>query len=169
MTQTAALSAEVREESVATGLGDRDTEKLARYLSNALADTYVLYLKTQGVHWNVVGPMFLGVHTLTETQYQSLALANDALAERIRALGQIAPASFSAFEELTVLDPSPPKSNTADMIAALSDDNEAVARRLRKAVLAAQEIEDVYTADLLTRRIGEHEEAAWMLRALLAE
>lgn len=168
MNDIAVLNAKVQEESVATGLGDKDTVKLARYLSNALADSYVLYLKTQGVHWNVVGPMFLGLHNLTETQYQALALANDDLAERIRALGQIAPASFAEFEELTVLDTSPPHSSSAEMVATLSDDNEAVARRLRKAVLAAQEIDDVYTADLLTRRIGAHEEAAWMLRAVLA-
>lgn len=169
MSERAILDVQVHEESVATGLNDKDTAKLARYLSNALADTYVLYLKTQGVHWNVVGPMFIGLHTLTERQYQELAAAIDELAERGRAIGHVAPASFSEFEELTVLDPSPLREGSAAMIEALSNDHEAVARRLRKAVLAAQEIEDVYTADLLTRRIGAHEEAAWMLRSVVAE
>jgi len=43
-----------------------------------------------------------------------------------------------------------------------------VARRLRKAVAVADDADDVFTADLLTARIGKHEENVWMLRAIAA-
>ncbi len=35
-------------------------------LSRFLADTYVLYLKTQNYHWNVTGPQFISLHLLFE-------------------------------------------------------------------------------------------------------
>jgi len=54
------------------------------------------------------------------------------------------------------------------MIAALADDNEAIAKRLREYVELAEKHDDVFTADMLTARVGQHEENVWMLRALLA-
>ena len=65
-----------------------------------LADTYTLYLKTHNYHWNVRGPMFHSLHTMFETQYNELALAVDEVAERIRALGELAPGSYSEFAKL---------------------------------------------------------------------
>lgn len=52
------------------------------------------------------------------------------------------------------------------MISALIKDNEAVAKRMRKAVSVAEDADDVFTADMLTARIGKHEENVWMLRAI---
>ncbi len=167
MTTHAAFKPKVSEQRVEAGIEDRDTSKLAKYLSNALADSYILYLQTQGTHWNVVGPSFYGVHKLTETQYEDLAAAIDAIAERIRALGHIAPSSFSEFTELSSLDSQPTTESAADLIGRLVESNEIVADRMRKSVAAADEVNDVFTADLLTARIGAHEEAAWMLRSLL--
>src|SRR6266849_1281287 len=67
-------------------------QQIAASLSKLLADTYTLYLKTQGFHWNVTGPRFHDLHKLFEEQYNELADANDEIAERIRALGAKAPA-----------------------------------------------------------------------------
>ena len=57
---------------------------------------------------------------------------------------------------------------TNDMVAELVDDHEKMARLIRDGVAAAEEVDDVKTADLLTERIGVHEEAAWMLRATIS-
>ena len=71
-------------ENPETGLEHR--KRLAGSLAAILADTYLLLVKTQGYHWNVVGPLFVSLHRLTEEQYQNLFEAVDDLAERIRAL-----------------------------------------------------------------------------------
>ena len=60
-------------------------QQIAASLSKLLADTYTLYVKTQGFHWNVTGPRFHDLHKLFEEQYNELADANDEIAERIRA------------------------------------------------------------------------------------
>ena len=65
------------------GISKGNREKIAQALSQVLADTYVLYLKTHAYHWNVTGPYFASLHTLFETQYNELALAVDLIAERI--------------------------------------------------------------------------------------
>src|SRR5882757_7443316 len=87
--------------SINIGISDDDRKKLADGLSRLLADTYTLYLKTHYFHWNVTGPHFNSLHAMFETQYTELALAVDSIAERIRALGFVAPGSYQEFAKLT--------------------------------------------------------------------
>lgn len=77
------------------GTSRKDRESIAQQLSKLRADTYSLYLKTHGFHWNVTGPMFNTLHLMFETQYSELWLAADALAERMRALDICAPGSYA--------------------------------------------------------------------------
>ena len=84
---------------VAIGLDRKEREKLAELLNQALSDTYVLYTKVQGVHWNVRGPLFYSVHKMTEQQYEDLAESIDEIAERVRALGFYAPTSLGQMLE----------------------------------------------------------------------
>jgi len=162
----AALQAKPKEMSVDTGIKRAGTDAIAEELSNALADSFSLYLKTLGVHWNIVGPSFYGMHKLTEAQYLDLGTAIDEIAERIRALGHIAPAAFGDYAEGSVVESKTTISSAEDMLKSLIKDNEAVARRLRKAVSVADDAGDVFTADMLTGRIGKHEQNVWMLRAV---
>ncbi|MCW2362286.1 MULTISPECIES: Dps family protein [Sphingobium] len=163
-----ALNAKPKDAAFNTGIDRQNVDAIAEKLADALADSFSLYLKTLGVHWNIVGPSFFGLHKLTEAQYEDLALAIDALAERIRALGHIAPAAFGDYAERSVVESSKTVQSSAEMIDALIKDNEAVARRLREAVAVAEEGDDVFSADMLTARIGKHEENVWMLRAVAA-
>ena len=73
--------------------------KTAAALGRLLADSYLIYVKTQGFHWNVIGSQFEPLHDLFQRQYTELAKAIDETAERIRALGVKAPGSFSELNE----------------------------------------------------------------------
>jgi len=169
MSTAQVLKATVRTEKPRTGIAAADAKKLAEGLSRALAETYVLYVKTQGFHWNVVGPLFYGLHKLTEEQYGDLASAADELAERIRALGHPAPASFGEFTGLAGIDETRERLSAEAMVGVLIGDHETVARTFRELVGAAEKAGDVVTADLLTERIHAPEEAAWMLRSIVAQ
>jgi starvation-inducible DNA-binding protein len=162
------LKARVRTERPRTGIEPDDARLLSEGLSRSLAATYVLYVKTQGFHWNVVGPLFYGLHKLTEEQYRDLASAADTLAERIRALGHPAPANFADFMKLSPIDETTGHPSTEDMVAALITDHETLATTFRELVAVADKANDVVTADLLTDRINTHEEAAWMLRSIVS-
>lgn len=148
---------------------DKDALRVANALSNVLADSFILYLKTHNFHWNVTGPMFGTLHSMFEDQYNELWLAVDAIAERIRSLGFIAPGSYGEFTKLTYLQESPAAMNATEMIAELLRDHETTARTTRSALAVARTALDAPTEDLLTQRLAAHEKAAWMLRSLLAE
>lgn len=132
-------------------------------LSELLADSYVLYLKTHNFHWNVTGPMFTTLHTLFETEYTELALAVDEIAERIRALGAVAPGSFSQYSSLATIKEANGVPKATDMIKELVEDQAHVVAAAKKVVKAAEGAGDDATADLGIRRIQVHEKNSWML------
>jgi starvation-inducible DNA-binding protein len=149
------------------GIPEENRNKIAEGLSVLLADTYTLYQKTHGYHWNVTGPQFNTLHAMFMTQYTELWNSIDLIAERIRALGFFAPAGYSAFSKITTIedDTNVPKSD--DMIRNLVAGNEAVIRTARNILSPADSGNDQATLDLLTQRINVHEKTAWMLRSLL--
>ena len=155
--------------SINIGIEERDREAIAAGLSRLLADSYTLYLKTHNYHWNVTGPQFNTLHTMFETQYSELALAVDNIAERIRALGVMAPGSYRAFADLTSIEEETGTPNAEQMIRQLILGQEAVVRTAREVIPLADNANDEPTADLLTQRMQTHEKTAWMLRSMLGQ
>ncbi len=149
------------------GINEKDRAKIAGGLSKLLADSYTLYLKTHNYHWNVTGPMFNTLHLMFETQYTELATAVDLIAERIRALGHVAPGSYKAYAKLTKITEDDDVPAATQMIKNLVTGHEQVAKTARELFPVADKASDEPTADLITQRLQVHEKTAWMLRSLL--
>lgn len=149
------------------GISDKSRKEIADGLSRLLADTYTLYLKTHNYHWNVTGPMFQTLHLMFEQQYNELALAVDEIAERIRALGHVAPGTYKAYSKLSSIKEEDGIPDAKDMIRNLVKAHERTAKTAREVFPAADKASDEPTADLLTTRMQSHEKTAWMLRSLL--
>jgi len=142
--------------------------EIANALKPILAETVQLYMLTQNVHWNIVGPLFQSIHTLTEVQYTELALSVDLIAERIRMLGSKAPGSMSAYQKLGAIKDGDENAAPAVMIKALMDANTLIAGHIRPAIGKATDAGDDVTVGLLTDRLAAHEKANWMLGATIA-
>lgn len=140
---------------------------VAQSLSHILADSYLLYLKTQNYHWNVQGNLFYGIHNLLEEQYKDMAIAVDDIAERIRVLGLSAPGSFHQFLELSSLKEAKGLPTAEEMVAELAEDHLTLVSKLTAVLRQAEESGNVSTSDLLGDRIRTHEKQAWMLRSIL--
>lgn len=149
------------------GINEADRQAIAEGLSRLLADTYTLYLKTHNYHWNVVGPMFNTLHVMFETQYNELALAVDEIAERIRAIGELAPGSYREFAALSSVPEDTDQPDATEMIRRLVEGQETVARTARSVFPTVEKAGDEPTKDLLTQRMQVHEKTAWMLRSML--
>lgn len=150
------------------GIPDKNREKVAALLAPLLADEYVLQAKTRNAHWNVVGPDFHAMHLFFEEQYTKLAQVIDDIAERIRALGAVAPGSLGAFLKLTrlkELDSS--LRHSPHFVKTLLADHETLIRAMREAAEDCQKLDDEGTNDFLIGLVQEHEKTAWMLRATL--
>lgn len=143
------------------------SKKVIQALSKLLADSYILYLKTQNYHWNVTGPYFNTLHTLFQTQYEDLALANDLIAERLRALGIKAPGSFSAFSKLTSIKEETGNPSATQMLKNLAKDQEIIVASAESVLKAAQADDDDPTVDLAIERQNTHQKNLWMLKAHL--
>ena len=115
----------------------------------------------------MIGPMFTTLHTMFEQQYQKLALAVDETAEQIRALGKLAPGSYSRFAESTQIDEETGAPDAKNMIRQMVLGQEAAVRTAREVFPVTEQATDEPTADLLTNRMQTHEKTARVLRGLL--
>ena len=116
----------------------KDNAQVIASLKKLLSSSYLLYTKTHNFHWNVTGPMFTTLHNLFEQQYTEYAAAVDEIAERIRALGDFAPGSFTEFKKFSVIDEDTERRSATEMIQILVADSEAVDAAARELVEAAE-------------------------------
>lgn len=140
---------------------------IADALSRYLANSYTLYLKTQNFHWNVTGPQFHSLHVMFEEQYSDLAGAIDEIAERIRALGFRAPASYSEYQKLADIPEEPNDVKATEMVEQLLADNQTMSRMARELIALSEKEGDTATGDMIVGRLEYHEKTAWMLRSSL--
>jgi starvation-inducible DNA-binding protein len=144
-------------------MADTQQDKVAAGLSKLLADTYAVYLKTHGYHWNVRGPNFAALHSLFMTQYTEMWAAIDEVAERIRALGAFAPQGYRTFANLSGIQDGDPEKDAEAMLRELVADHES----LIAAAQSARDGADDVTAAVIDARVQAHQKHAWMLRASL--
>lgn len=142
---------------------------VVKALSSVLADTYALAVKTHGAHWNVTGAGFFQLHDAFAAQYDALFTAADDVAERIRALGETAPAGISALAKLTNVGDLGSDHGGNALAKALRDDHRDLSKACSKALAIADKAGDEATVDLLVGRIEAHDKTAWMLDAYAAK
>lgn len=131
-------------------------------IKQALANSYVLLVKTQSVHWNVVGQDFYPIHLLTETQYNELFTAVDVIAEHLRSCGDMAPGSMKEFLALSSLSEGTGGSSMQDMCKELMSAHEKMVAFFDSAMKGGL---TKGTEDLFIDRKRAHEKAAWMWRS----
>ena len=153
--------------NVEIGISDENRARSAASLKRLLGETYALYIKTHGYHWNVTGPRFQSLHEVFMTQYTELWTALDELAERIRALGHFAPGSSAEMMNDASIEADAAVPDAETMVANLARGHEAVARAARDGIEIAGDAGDDVTADLMTQRATIADKTAWMLRASL--
>ena|SRR5258706_8214045 len=151
------------------GIKKEGLDEVSHTLSKVLADEFLLYTKTRNAHWNVEGIDFSAKHIFFESQYEQLDETMDSVAERIRTLGEYAPATLAQFLKLTHLtEQSREKNDSAGFIKELLADHESIIVYLRENINRfANEFYDFGTSDFITGLLETHEKMAWMLRAHL--
>ncbi len=106
--------------------------KISAQLSDILAATYRLTIKSHLYHWNVVGPLFKPLHELTEEHYNALFAATDIIAERIRALGHLAPVRLGDAAAFAPKVSEVKNTSAIDMIEDLIADHSDAVKTMRK-------------------------------------
>ena len=162
------LETKAHVDRVNTGLEESYRKAVSQVLTDILADTYRLMIKSHIYHWNVVGPLFKPLHELTEEHYRSLLGAADTIAERVRALGHLAPIKLADTAAFAPSASSVHNLSAESMVNDLIDEHESAIRAMREGAAMAEDNDDFVTTDMLTDRMNFHEKACWMLRAHVA-
>lgn len=136
-------------------------------LRQVVADSYAVMAQTHLCHWNVRGPSFFSLHTAFEAQYTELFTAIDEIAERIRALGALAPGGLANLARLAGMEEIAEDTSATEMVVHLSEANAELIKDLVKARNLASEAGDNQTEDLMIGRIQVHQKTKWMLDSFL--
>ena len=142
-------------------------KKVIDALRLVVADTYALIGQTHICHWNVRGPSFFSLHTAFELQYTELFIAVDEIAERIRALGALAPGGLSNLAGMAGIDEIKEDASAQDMVNHLVMANEKLLADLAVARDLAGEAGDSESEDLMIGRMQIHQKTVWMLKSYL--
>jgi len=148
-------------------LDDDKADQLIELLQQRLTATLDLHLTLKHVHWNVVGPNFIGVHEMIDPQVDQVREMSDQIAERIATLGG-SPTGTPGFiaKNRTWEDYSIGRELVQGHLAALDLVYDGVVSDHRAAVEKTEELDPV-TQDMLIAHLHELELFQWFVRAHL--
>ncbi|QFT60394.1 General stress protein 20U [Sulfitobacter sp. THAF37] len=137
-------------------------------LNQCVAETAVTTMLAQNFHWNVTGMAFGPLHALFQTIYEDHFVAQDDLAERVKALQGHAEGTLAGMIKRSKVAEVEGTPAAEEMIRLLKDAQETLAETLAGAGELAAGQGDTLTEDLCIARGQTHEKFAWMLRAHLS-
>ncbi len=167
------MPAKSRAKSAATvqytvpGMSAPDAGQIIDVLQQRLNALNDLALTLKHIHWNVVGPHFIAVHTMLDPQVDAVRTMVDELAERIATLGGSPVGTPGALvAQRTWDDYSIGRADAIEHLAALDVVYQGVLTDYRDAIEQTEEPDPV-TQDLLIGHAGDLEQYHWFVRAHL--
>ena len=149
------------------GLSEKDANEVADILQKQLSTYNDLHLTLKHVHWNVVGPNFIGVHEMIDPQVEQVRAYADESAERIATLGKSPQGTPGAIiNDRTWDDYSVGRDTVQAHLAALDLVYNGVIEDTRKAIHRVGELDPV-TENILEEHAAELEKFQWFVRAHL--
>ncbi len=149
------------------GLSDKQGSEVAELLQKALSRYNDLHLTLKHVHWNVVGPNFIGVHEMIDPQVDLVRGYADEVAERIATLGKSPLGTPGAIiDDRTWDDYSVERDTVQAHLAALDLVYTGVIEDTRKSIERVGELDPI-TEDMLIAHAAELEKFQWFVRAHL--
>ncbi len=141
-------------------------DELVTSMKIVLANTFAMYFKAHGHHWNVEGKDFSQLHDFFSNLYQELFAAADVIAEQIRALDDYAPYNMTELASTTTVKESNIYGvDVSGMVADLITANASVIEALNTAHKLADADGNRGLVNLIEERLDIHAKHAWMLRA----
>lgn len=147
------------------GLDAQDAATVAAMLQDRLNSLTDLSLTLKHIHWNVVGPHFIAVHTMLDPQVDAVRLMVDETAERIATLGYSPVGTPGALVKARSWDDY--SLRRADAIAHLGALDLVYSSIIADHRQAMEKLEglDLVTQDMLIEQLEHLEQFQWFVRA----
>jgi len=137
-------------------------------LNARLADAIDLQTQTKQAHWNVKGPHFIALHELFDKVNEDVEDYVDEIAERAVQLGGVAEGTARVAAKRSSLSEYPATAvDGRSHVEALSSALAAFGKSARKAIVQANELNDLDTADLFTEISRGTDKWLWFVEAHL--
>ena len=149
------------------GISEKDAKQVVALLQDRLNALNDLALTLKHVHWNVVGPHFIAVHTMLDPQVDAVRLMVDETAERIATLGASPCGTPGALvAQRTWDDYDIGRADAIEHMGALDVVYAGVIGAHRRAIEATDDL-DLVTQDMLIGQAEQLEQFHWFVRAHL--
>ncbi|WP_018983171.1 DNA starvation/stationary phase protection protein Dps [Salinimonas chungwhensis] len=149
----------------APGMNEEAAKRTVKVLTQRLTALIDLQLTLKHIHWNVVGPNFIGVHEMLDPQVESVREMTDTIAERIATLGGVPKGTPKAVvDSRTWEDYDIGKALVSDHLVALDKVYNGVNGDHRDAIEVLGEIDPV-SEDMITGQLADLEQFQWFVRA----
>lgn len=162
MTDTAKIS-----NFTVPGVSHSDAQSVVDALDERMVALLDLSLTLKHIHWNVVGPNFIGVHEMLDPQVEAVNGMIDTVAERIAALGGVpvgTPGSIA--ERRSWSDYSIGRGLVVEHLGALDVVYTGVNKGHRDAIAKVADLDPV-SEDMLIAQLADLELYQWFVRAHL--
>ncbi|MCA0293906.1 MAG: DNA starvation/stationary phase protection protein [Actinobacteria bacterium] len=149
------------------GLDAEAAAQVVELLQERLACYNDLQLTLKHVHWNVVGPHFIGVHEMIDPQVDLVRLYADEVGERIAALGSSPKGTPGSIIAIRTWDDYPlGRDLVENHLRELDKVYDGVVASNRKVMDALEDL-DLVTQDMLIEHTAQLEKFQWFVRAHL--
>lgn len=138
-------------------------------LNELLGSHFTVMTHAWGCHWNVTGMGFKAAHDFLKELYEAEQERVDATAERVRALGGVAPDSIEEMERRTLISTTDGSMNSRDMVSVWSNlarlwgSTISIIASVHKATAEG----DIATRSFLENMTEEMQKELWMIKANL--
>jgi starvation-inducible DNA-binding protein len=149
------------------GLDDAAAEKTRSLLQERLVALLDLQLTLKHIHWNVIGPNFIGVHEMLDPHVEAVREMTDTVAERIATLGGEpigTPGNIAktrTWDEYSIL-----RAEVPDHLEALNAVYDGLIGDHRKVMHELEEL-DLVSHDMFVGQVEQLEMFQWFVRAHL--
>jgi starvation-inducible DNA-binding protein len=151
------------------GMDQQAADKVVESLQHRLTSLIDLQLTLKHIHWNVVGPTFIGVHEMLDPQVDAVREMTDDIAERIATMGgqPVGTPGFVSknrgWDDYSLL-----RATTQEHLAALDLVYSGVIADHRKAIGEFEDL-DLVSQDMLIGQSDKLEMFQWFVRAHLED
>jgi starvation-inducible DNA-binding protein len=147
------------------GIAAKDATTIIDLLQDRLNSLNDLALTLKHIHWNVVGPQFIAVHTMLDPQVDAVRLMVDETAERIATLGGSPCGTPGALVKARSWDDYDlGRDDAIAHMGALDVVYAGIIEAHREAIEATEESDPV-TQDMLIGQSTQLEQFQWFVRA----
>ncbi|WP_290701738.1 DNA starvation/stationary phase protection protein [Lacinutrix sp.] len=151
------------------GLNAGKTKDVAKDLNDLLANFQTYYQNLRGIHWNIKGKNFFGLHVKFEELYTDANMKVDEIAERVLTLGEIPLHTFDDYIKKAKVPVGKNVSKDVDAVELIVHSLTELLKLERQILDKAGDANDEGTNSMMSDFIAEQEKTVWMMNAWLEQ